>query len=479
MRRNKEKSFFKRVVCAGLLAIPFFAGCSDDESSTGPSSFSTEDYLTSKVSKVAYQELLMAHSFLDIYYYDAHLKGELDPNVKVYLDYSADFIPQNEGGLCTAEFASVCYMFSQMSDKFTRYFDPYYAIQVYGSYTQTQSIIGIGAEVEEIQDSTGSHLIVTDVYENSPSEFSKLALGDQIISIDGNIPTNKTGFDKLTLGNKGDTLTIVVRRDGEEKTIPIILDQYEEPSVHLSYKDSIPIIKIDEFMPISSNENGTYGEFQKYLKKVNASGARSLVVDLRSNPGGEETQCSNIASEFLSEGDTIFNRIATNVDSSKNKTGMVYMQKFDTLTTVASNDGLAKDLYTVFLVNENTASCAEVMLSAVTINRMTPVVGTTTYGKGIGQILIPPDGEATFGLSVITRAHVEDKNHKTYHAYGIAPDYELADPDEQLEKALELARNAKEKRSKGYGKTPTGNFKRSSYISQEKNPDLGFYTILK
>jgi C-terminal peptidase prc len=348
-----------------------------------------------------------------------------------------------------------------MKDPFTQYFDPYVAQMVYSSVMETDNSIGIGAEAEF--DSTRMALVVSQVYPGAPSEKAGLKVGDIVLEIDGLHITSKDNFETMCSGNIGSVINVVVQRGLETIPIAITLEEFKEPSVITYYKDSIPVIQIKQFATTTPSDQGTYGEFVAALQKT--EGAKSTIIDLRGNPGGETQQCNAISAEFLSLGDTIISDIETNVDSIRDGDGWKYFQVFDTTTYTASRDGLGKDRYYVLLADTSTASCAEVVLSSVTVNKKAPVVGQLSYGKAIGQGVIDTYAK---GLALITAIQGYDKNWETYHDVGIVPDYQIDDPNAQMKKAVELAKQATELRTAGYGTTRLNHFSKVPAKNSER-----------
>lgn len=450
MSLGKTGSFVHTLICTAALGFSIIVGGCDSSSSS--TSFVIPDKNSLNGDDIYYNELAANHFYLSVLYYNANIKNELNQNVNVYygINFEADFTK----GACTAYFADVCGMYNQMSDKFTRYFDPFYASQVINSLNETESVIGIGVEVESISKDDDKFLVITEVYKSGPAE-KILSVGDTIISVNGDIPKTEDGFKKLTTFSSPETVDITIRNDNGEKTVSVKADTYFSPSVHLKYIDSIPVIKIDEFTPQTIDDHGTYAEFLNAIKNVTENGDKSAIIDLRNNPGGDMDHCVNIASELLSQGDTIITEISTIEDSVWRNGHFEIIQAFDTITYTATTKGIGEGLYYVFLANEMSASCSEILLSAVTINKNTPVIGATSYGKGIGQYYFTTFAK---GLAAITGIHMQDKNGDSYHSFGIKPDYEISDSKEQMEKALALAKERKEKRTAGYGTKSTGNF---------------------
>ena len=408
-------------------------------------------------NSIQYEELEYNYDLLDLYYLYAHRNGEL----KDFDNYTMEYVPYYDSkSYCTKKYANTCYLYGDMSDPFTRYFDPEYAQQIMDLLTYSEANVGIGAQAKEVKVNDSIKVVIDQVYENGPAEKAGLAVGDTVLKINDLDITYIERFDAMTNGRNSERLTIEVNRGDSVKSLTVIQGEYNTPTVFLTFEDSIPVIRITEFDQASTTPKGSYGEFVRTLKKIKDD-YKAAIIDLRDNPGGDVEHCSKMSGELLNAGDTIIIDIETNVDSSGYGNSKNYFQKFDTTAYTAETDGIGKDLYYVFLANENSASCAELMLSAVTVNKKSPVVGQTTYGKGIGQYVIPTTYVAD-GLALITGLESMDKNGGIYHKVGIVPDYAIDDSDKQMKKAVEIAKNAldgnKEERKEGYGTESTGNF---------------------
>lgn len=412
-------------------------------------------------------ELYANFIWLDLLYFYGHSRNEIGDNYRIYLGKGTEDV-NNIKGLCTANYYDICYMFNQMADPFTRYYDPNVANAVYKRLMETEEVVGIGADVEVVvTDSASSHLVITQIYPNSPSEKAGLQVGDTILSIDDLPIATQEHFKKLCSGDKGSTIQVTVKRDEETLTLDVVLEEYHAPSVKIHYEDSIPVIEILEFSSKTIHKDGTYGEFLEALEKT--EGAKSTIIDVRKNPGGDVEQCNNVSAELLAAGDTIITDIMADFDSVLDKGRYKFVQFFDTITYTATHDGLGKDRYYVLMASDTSASCAEVFLSAVSVNKKTPIVGITSYGKAIGQAVITEEDYIN-GIALITALQGIDKNGDSYHDVGIVPDYEITDPDEQMKKAVELAKKAKELRTAGYGTKKLHHFSKARESTTSRNP---------
>jgi hypothetical protein len=214
-----------------------------------------------------------------------------------------------------------------------------------------------------------------------------------------------------------------------------------DASVFLDSLSGIPVIRITEFLASTEKSDlGTSREFQDALEKT--AGARSTVLDLRGNPGGNVDQCESMAAMLLSKGDTIVVEKRTESDA------FYEIQKDTTIYNIATDDGIGHGRYYVLLLDTASASCTEIFASSLTSNLKAPVIGMTSFGKGIGQYYFStPDS----GLATITGLRFFDKSGRSYHTYGIVPDFEVPDSLKALNKAVELAEEGTYKRTAGYG----------------------------
>ena len=457
----------------GITFVAALSGCSSDGDHEGiilpPSGDPTNSSGQSNNGTLIPEELADNYEILDIMYFYAHLNNELSEDI---MDYFEAPLQESYGAsICTKDYSDVCYMYSKMSDPFTRYYDPNYAPLVLSMLEQSDKQYGVGLEIDSLAIDGQNVMVIDQVYPKSPAEKAGVEQNDTLLTIDNTAPGSLKAANALLSGEKGDSVTVEVKRGSDTLAIKMEINEFITPTVFVSSKESIPVIRITEFTNETVSDSGTYGEFVTALKKT--EGAKSTIIDLRGNPGGDTRQCNSISAELLNEGDIIIIDIETNVDSVISNHQKRYIQVFDTVTYSATQDGIGKDRYYVFLADSTSASCAEVMLSAVTVNKKSPIVGLTSYGKGIGQYLVPTRME---GLALVTGLRSMDKNGDVYHQVGIVPDFESGDAEEQMEKAIEWAKEMKQtRRTEGYyGKESTGHFAmkaraKDSKVSLPKN----------
>jgi carboxyl-terminal processing protease len=169
-------------------------------------------------------------------------------------------------------------------------------------------------------------------------------------------------------------------------------------SVRFEMMEDIAYINITQFSERTSEE------LTPTLQNATGEGARGIVLDLRSNPGGLLEAVVDVAGHFLEEG------IVVNVDSSE-----------ENLVLEVRSDAATTDLPMVVLTDNFSASGSEVLAGALQDYGRATIAGTRTFGKGSVNILRPLDGSAIY----ITTARWLTPNGRLIEGKGIEPDYEL------------------------------------------------------
>lgn len=284
---------------------------------------------------------------------------------------------------------------------------------------------GIGAEIKQVNE---DEVMINKVFDDSPAEKAGLKSGDIFVSIDGNSTKGMTVTDiASTLKSETkDTATIVIKRDGEEKTIKVQKDNVNLLSVSSEMlDDNIGYVAVSIF-----GEN-TYTQFTNALNSLEKQGMKSLIIDLRGNSGGYLTTVTNMISEFVDK-----------------KTVIYQMKTRDGITKYTADNNKTKNYKVIILVDQDSASASEIMASAMKEQYKATLVGTTTYGKGTVQ--------STLDLSngTLIKYTIEEwltSNGDSINKVGVKPDVEITlseeyinnpirENDNQLQKAIELAK---------------------------------------
>lgn len=240
---------------------------------------------------------------------------------------------------------------------------------------QRSEYYGIGASILNYTVNNDLDTYITSTFENSPAARAGLRFGDRIVQVDGVKMSGKQSIevrDKIR-GPRGSTVKLTLERAADKRleTVTLTRDAVAQPSIPDTYMIKPGIGYID--MTRGFNYTTT-DELQDALSKLHAQGMSSLVLDLRNNPGGFLDQAIHVAEVFLPSGQLILtqkgrNGYRDNVYESRNSS--------PDLTPL------------VILINSNTASASEIVAGAMQDHDRALIVGTTSFGKGLVQSIIP------------------------------------------------------------------------------------------
>lgn len=288
-----------------------------------------------------------------------------------------------------------------------------------GKYT------GIGIEFKAVPNGAA----ISAVKGGGPAAAAGLHAADIITHIDGKaIAGFASGeIQKLLMGEPDTAVSVMVERDGKQLSFTMVRKTILLEAVEYTMlKDKIAYVKITEF------DSDTEKEFADAKSAFIKDGAKAVILDLRDNPGGYLNAAIDIADQILVSGPI----------SHFEKKGNIYR------TYSADNkESLSVDM--VVLINENTASAAEVLAAALKENKVAKLVGTTTYGKGMAQSLYSLNDDSVFKMSVF---YFLTPNRNPIHKVGVAPDYVVsAGGDAGLLAQYNLFAPMKEKVKPGLG----------------------------
>lgn len=290
---------------------------------------------------------------------------------------------------------------------------------------------GIGALISQNRETM--LMTVIRVFEGTPCAEAGMLPGDAIIAVDGE---NVAGMEldlvvsNYIRGEENTEVTVTVYRESTDEYLDLTMKRanIETPTVeHEMLDDSVGYILVTQF------EGVTAGQFKEAVEDLESRGMEKLIIDLRNNPGGLLDAAVEMAAYLLPDGTIVRTEY-------KNGKGDVYFSEDGQLKAESDagtrlnqypiEDSHELDIPIAILVNGNSASASEVFAGAMRDFSRAELVGTTTFGKGIVQSVIPfTDGDAI----KITTAHYFTPNGFDLHGKGLEPDLEVELSEELLQ----------------------------------------------
>ena len=295
--------------------------------------------------------------------------------------------------------------------------DPYaffYSPSGYRSLREltTGKFSGIGVWLK-VKD---GRLEIVSVLPSTPAHDSGLKRGDTIQSIDGDEVGEMTTDEAVGLikGPEGTRVDLGISRAGEALSFTITRAKIELPNLQGRLtQQNLGYIRLLGFARQAGDQ------VRDEVEDLTEDGAEGIVLDLRDNGGGLFSEAINVASVFIEDGE-----IVTYRDN-----------KSDDIVYDAEGEAF-EDVPLVVLVNEGTASASEIVAGALKDRDRAVIIGTTTYGKGSVQEIIPlPD---TSALKFTTAAYLTPDGNNI-NGEGIDPDVRVdAAPEVQYERAVDI-----------------------------------------
>ena len=332
---------------------------------------------------------------------------------KYYYDYKDE--PTTEENLQTGIYKG---MTEALNDPYSEYYTAEELKEVVDGNNGVSYGIGAYITLDKEQDMA----VIAGVMEGTPAEEAGLKEGDVIYEVDGE---ETRGLS--TKGKEGTTVHLTIYREGEADFLEVDIVRsklIETTTVRYGMvegEEGIGYLQITEFDTV------TLDQFNEAMAELRADDMKGLILDLRSNPGGDLTAVVDIARKILPEGMIVYTE-------DKNGERKEY-------TGDGSNE---LQIPLTVLVNGYSASASEILAGAIQDYDKGTLIGTTTYGKGIVQRIHRLNDGTAIKLTVSAYFTPSGRN---IHGIGITPDIELeydqeaydADgTDNQVEKAIEV-----------------------------------------
>jgi carboxyl-terminal processing protease len=253
-------------------------------------------------------------------------------------------------------------MTNSVGDPFTDYFPPTDATQFHSMLSG--SYVGIGVEIQSLN----GQVVIQSVMKSSPAQTAGLHAQDVIVKVNGQSMAGLT-MDQVSshvMGPKGSKVTITVKRpsaSGSLLDFTVTRADVARATVFSKMLDSTT-----GYLQISIVAENTAAEVDTNFKQLKQQGAKRLIIDLRGNPGGYLDQAVKIAADFIAKGKVV-----------------VKTQNRDGSEDTVKSDGPGTNMPITVIMDQDTASAAEILAAALHDDNGVPLVGTKSYGKGTVQ----------------------------------------------------------------------------------------------
>lgn len=270
-----------------------------------------------------------------------------------------------------------------------------------------QTFYGIGVIIQK----NGDYVEIVEFSEaNSFAEKSGFEAGDKIYAVEGEECKGKSLNDvrNLIVGELGTTVNVTVLRG--DRLIDLVATRVE---VRQSTVTGGVLEGNIGYMNLSTFGDNTYEEFKFLLEDFRIKGVKNIILDLRNNGGGRVDTAVAIAKLIVPKGKII---------------DVSYRDKQYNVThrsTLAE-----KEFDFITLVNENTASSAEILASALQDSGASKLIGTTTFGKAVVQTVFPLTNGMKFKLTI---GQYKTRNGKEINGVGIEPDTYIKNVTERID----------------------------------------------
>ncbi len=270
---------------------------------------------------------------------------------------------------------------------------------------QRSHYFGIGATIQ--QRFRGVYII--EPFKGTPAVRAGLRYGDQIVGIDGK-NTENWNSDQVRnslRGELGTTVNVAVRRAGVADPVTVAIERgtVDLPSVSTFYlaRPGIGYINLSRgFHSTTSDELSTA------IGMLKEQGARSMILDLRGNPGGFLDQAIKVSDKFLDRGQIVL--------SVRGREGRVPNRDWP------AESGSPESFPLVVLINRNSASASEIVAGAVQDHDRGLIIGESSFGKGLVQTIFPLSGGA--GLTLTTARYYTPSGRLIQRDYSNGSFYE-------------------------------------------------------
>ena len=266
---------------------------------------------------------------------------------------------------------------------------------------------GVGVTIEERK----GHVIIINVFPESPAEQAGLAAGDIISSVDGEevLTAGSLRVVELIRGPENTTVQIGVLREGNDEELVYTVNR-----VNIKYPSVWESKMLDGeigYALVTQFSKETPEDLRKAIEELKSEGAKALILDLRNNGGGPLDAAVYVGDLFIPEGAIVY---------LQDKDGNLHPDPVDRPMT---KRGEAAGMPLVVMINQFSASASEIVAGAIQDYKAGEVIGQKSFGKGVVQNVIRlSDGSSL----VLTTNKYLTPNKRDINEVGIEPDIPIS-----------------------------------------------------
>jgi len=338
-------------------------------------------------------------------------------------------------------YAAVRGMLNTLDDPYTRFLDP----EEYADLRQENdgAFEGIGAHLDP-RPTTEGYIRIVKPLANGPADKAGIKRGDLISKVDGKsiVGLSVDQAVKIIRGKANSVVRLTVIRRGTPKPLDVAIVRQPVEFEVVDYRmleGNIGYVSLAQFNEMADPK------IERAVKDLERRGMKGLILDVRGNPGGLLDAAIDISSRFIPARQTVvvIQEAGGERDPRKTDAGKFLNPKWPL----------------VVLINRTSASASEILAGAIKDNGAGKLVGTTTFGKGLVQTVVPLEDNSACMITTAKwlRPTGKDINRSRDQRGGVEPDYPveiteeewMANKDPQLDRARELVRQELLVRSAG------------------------------
>jgi len=379
-----KKRLFLLALCVLLLAGSIFAiHASGDVRRNGTVTITREEY----DQLLKYQKLEEVLQYIQYYYYQ-------EPDVDALLD------------------TAVSGLLYGLEDPYTFYYDK----EAWAEMNEEEEGEYTGIGIQLLGSYEDYSVTITRVFRDTPAEAAGLRKGDLLVRVEDievNVETMQSAVNVMR-GKIGESVEVEVYRNGEYITFNITRAEIHTNNIeYIMLENNVGYLIIYQFSTEAFQK-----DFTAAMDALEAQGAKSIILDLRDNPGGWVHDSVFVADRFLD-----------------NKLVVYSEDRYGSRNEEKTSAG-ASDIPLVVLVNQSSASSSEILAGALQDHGRATIVGTNTFGKGVMQYVIPLSDNET-GIQ-FTYCQYFTPNGNAVHGIGIKPDIEVEMPEDMASTLFEV-----------------------------------------